>query len=284
MSDSMLLTRNTLLCPVCLLLICATSWKASAAIPQAAKDDSRYKLGYLVVTYYPGVSNDGTGDSLAGHQEAVNDAFGNGLVALFPSGTYIISDTLRCRAFHPASGTNTDGSIKLGDNPFRTNAFILQGSGLGPRPVIKLATTTVSDFGNTSVPRPLMLYRLYRSTEYPNQPQVDPPAATPLGAPSGYKVDSSSFFDSELRNLDLDCNGHPGAIGVAFPAAQGSLIANVRVEATNAFAGFYGLPGRNWGAVNIEVNGGLYGIRTGSATGSPTAGSTILGARLVGQT
>jgi len=255
-----------------------------ADIPQAAKDDPRYKLGYLVVTYYSGVTNNGTGDSLAGLQAAVNDAYSNNLVALFPSGTYVISDSLRCRDFHVASGTNTDGSVKLGANPCQSKAFILQGSRLGARPVIKLADTPVGNFGDTNNVRPLLMFRLYQSTQYPNQPAVDPPDTNILGAPTGYQVDSSYLFNWELRYLDFDCNGHAGAIGVVFPSAQGSLIANVRVNATNAFAGFYGLPGRNWGAVNIEVNGGRYGIRTGTAAGSACAGSTILGARLIGQT
>ncbi|HPA16334.1 MAG TPA: hypothetical protein PLU30_01210 [Verrucomicrobiae bacterium] len=255
-----------------------------AAIPQAAKDDPRYKLGYLVVTHYPGVATNGTGDSLAGLQAAVSDAYTNNLVALFPSGTYVISDTLRCRDFHLASGTNASGGIVLGANPCQTKAYILQGSSLGPRPVIKLADAPASDFDNTNSVRPLLMYRLYESTNYPNSPQVDPPGTNPLGAPVGYEVDSSYLFDWELRNMDLDCNGHAGAVGVVFPGAQGSMIANVRVNATNAFAGFYGLPGRNWGAVNVEVDGGRYGIRTGGPAGSTCAGSSIFGARLVNQT
>lgn len=208
-----------------------------AAIPQAAKDDPRYRLGYLVVTHYAGVDPSGTSDSLAGLQAAVNDAHANKLVALFPSGNYSISDT-------PAG-----------------------------------------DFDNANSVRPMLMYRLYKSTDYPNSPQMDPPDTNILGAATGYEVDSESLFHWELRNLDFDCNGHAGAVGVVFPAAQGSIIANVRVNATNAFAGFGGLPGRNSGALNIEVDGGRYGIRTGrSIAGEYGAGSSIFGARLANQT
>jgi hypothetical protein len=256
-----------------------------ATIPQAAKDDPRYKLGFLVVSHYAGVNTNGTADSLAGLQAAVNDAYTNGLVALFPSGTYLISDTLRCRAYHLASGTNADGSIKIGANPCSTRSFTLQGSSCGPRPVIKLADLPVGNFDSTTSPRPLLMFRLYHATQYPNAPPVEPPDTNILVAPPGYSVDSSYLFDWELRNLDFDCNRHAGAVAVVFPAAQGSLIANVRVNATNAFAGFYGLPGRNWGAVNIEVDGGRYGIRTGlSVAGEYGAGSSVFGARLIGQT
>lgn len=255
-----------------------------AAIPQAAKDDPRYKLGYLVVTHYAGVDTNGVSDSLAGLQAAVNDAYSNNLAALFPSGTYLISDTLRCRAFHLAAGTNTDGSIDLGANPCQTYAYVLQGSTLGSRPAIKLVNAPAGNFDNTNNVRPLLMYRLYQSTNYPNLPQVDPPDANILDAPVGYNVNVDYLFEWELRNLDFDCNGHAGAVGVVFPADQGAVIANVRINATNAYAGFYGLPGASYGAVNIEVNGGRYGIRTGTVAGVGAAGSTVLGARLLGQT
>ncbi len=258
---------------------------ASAAIPQAAIDDPRFKLGYLVVTHYAGVDTNGVGDSLPGLQEAVNDAYTNNLVTLFPAGTYQISDTLHCRAFHLASGTNASGSLVLAVNPCTSMSYVLQGSGLGPRPILKLAAASAADFDNTNAVRPLLLFRLYQSTNFPNAPMEPPPSTNVLASAEGYKIDSSYLFDWELRNLDLDCGGHAGAVGVVFPAAQGSLIANVSVNATNATAGFQGLPGRNWGAVNVGVFGGRYGIRTGiTASGSLCAGSTLLGVRLEGQT
>lgn len=258
---------------------------APAVLPQAAIDDPRFRLGYLVVTHYAGVDTNGVGDSLPGLQEAVNDAYTNNLVALFPPGTYRISDTLHCRAFHLASGTNASGGLVLAVNPCTSLSYVLQGSGLGPRPVLKLAAAPAADFDTTNAVRPLLLFRLYQSTSFPNAPMEAPPSTNVLVAPTGYKVDSSYLFNWELRNLDLDCGGHAGAVGVVFPAAQGSLVASVSVNATNAFAGFHGLPGRNWGAVNIEVFGGRYGIRTGiTASGSQCAGSTLLGVRLEGQT
>lgn len=255
-----------------------------ADIPQAAKDDPRYKLGYLVVTHYSGVDPTGANDSLSGLQAAVDDAYTSGRVTLFPSGTYVISNTLRCQAFHRTTGTNTDGSVKLGTNPCQTNTFILQGSRLGSRPVIKLAAAPAADFDDTVNVRPVLLFRLFQSTAYPNEPAVDPPESTPLAAPPGYKIDSSYLFNWELRDLEIDCAGHTGAVGVVFPAAQGSLLANVRVQATGAYAGVYGLPGRNWGAVNLEVEGGRYGIRTGGPAGSSCAGTSLFGVRLVDQT
>jgi len=65
---------------LCLTLVVGLPANLFATIPAAAKSDPRYGLGYLVVTYYPGVNTNGTGDCRAGIQEALNDAFTNNQV------------------------------------------------------------------------------------------------------------------------------------------------------------------------------------------------------------
>ena len=47
---------------VCVLLLVGCLGETMAAIPERAQQDPRYALGYVVVTHYPGVSSDGTGD------------------------------------------------------------------------------------------------------------------------------------------------------------------------------------------------------------------------------
>lgn len=104
-----------------LLLGGAGCWLAGslpAAIPDSARADPRFALGYLVVTHYAGVRNDGTGDSTAGLQQAVDDAYANDLVAFFPLGTYLISDTLRLFQWRPL---NADGSQAA--NPYKQKSF-----------------------------------------------------------------------------------------------------------------------------------------------------------------
>jgi hypothetical protein len=66
-----------------LVLACGLG-QAAADVPKDARKDSRYALGYVVVTHYPGVSSDGTGDSTAGIQSAINDAYAKRMAVLFP--------------------------------------------------------------------------------------------------------------------------------------------------------------------------------------------------------
>ena len=49
--------------------------------------------------------------------------------------------------------------------------------------------------------------------------------------------------------------------------AQNVSIENVKVLATNAFAGFCELPGAGGAAANLEVAGGRYGVIQGSELG-----------------
>jgi hypothetical protein len=65
--------RSHVLAFLCLTLVVGLPANLFATIPAAAKSDPRYGLGYLVVTYYPGVNTNGTGDCRAGIQEALNE-------------------------------------------------------------------------------------------------------------------------------------------------------------------------------------------------------------------
>ncbi|MBI5692613.1 MAG: hypothetical protein HZC55_21240 [Verrucomicrobia bacterium] len=259
----------------------------SAAIPDAARADPRFRLGYLVVTHYPGVRSDGTGDATAGLQQAIDDAYAANLVCFLPLGTYVISDTLKCVQWHPL---RADG-VSLEPNPLKTAAYQFvgeHGSG-GARPLIRLVPTaaTAARFADSARPRPMLLLRLYESTRYPNPARTEP--VDVMATIDGWLNDTSYLFDCRLSNVDFDCGGQAGAIGVVWPAAQGAYVESVRVDARGAHAGFYGLPGRNSGAINLEVVGGEYGIRHGyGAAQAPNrevcAGVTIVGARLIGQT
>jgi hypothetical protein len=270
-----------------MLAFCAGVQALGAAIPEAARADPRFRLGYLVVTHYEGVRADGGGDSTRGLQQAIDDAYAANLVCLLPLGTYRISDTLKCVQWHPLKA---DG-VSLESNPFKTAAFQIAGEhgADGRRPQIRLVPTgaTAAQFGDAARPRPMLLLRLYESLRAPNPPRTEP--ADVMGAPEGWRIDTSYLFDCRLRNLDFDCGGYAGAIGVVWPAAQGASVESVRVDARGAHAGFYGLPGRNWGGIDLEVTGGEYGIRHGYGAGQAAnrevcAGVTLVGVRLAGQT
>lgn len=259
---------------------------AIAAIPAAARADPRFRLGYLVATHYSGVRSNGTGDSTAGLQEAIDDGFSNALVVWLPHGTYLISDTLHCLQWRELKA---DG-VSLEANLFKEKPCALVGEhrsdGARPRLLLKPTAATAPLFSDPARPRPLLMLRNLQATTAPAKPKNLP--ADILDAPAGWSIDTSYVFNAEVRNLEFDCGGQRGAIGVVWPAAQGSQVERVKVTATGAHAGFYGLPGRNWGAIDIEVVGGEYGIRcgygAGQATRDPVAGVTIVGARLTHQT
>ncbi|MBN1673176.1 MAG: hypothetical protein JXR37_19180 [Kiritimatiellae bacterium] len=250
---------------------------SSAAIPEPAKADPRYALGYVVVTHYPGVRADGTGDATAGIQAAIEDAYADGRAVLFPAGTYLISDTLKCYEWNFWHAKHPKGPQAR--NPDKRN-HVLIGSTLGVnRPLIKLAPNAAL-FADPAKPRPMLAYRAFGAVNANGTAPVEPD--DPLrGTPPNFRDAVAVLFDSELRGLDFDCNGNPGAVGVAFRGAQDSSIENVRVLAAGATAGIRGIPGRNGGAANIEVVGGRYGL---DLIDGGLAGTIAVGVRLTGQT
>lgn len=262
--------------------------------------DARYPLGYLVVTAYGAIPDDGLDDTAA-IQAAINDAFPRKLAVFLPTGTYDISDTLKCQQWMQITSTtvNSCGNtvLNFGSGPFRQAevgyGFVLIGehSASGGRPKIRLMPSTASDFDTKTNPRPLLMLRNYKPLTSPavgTNPQ--PAADNPMGAPDSdptdgvteWAIDTSFVFNCVFQNIDFDCGGHPGAIGVCWPAAQGSCLADSKVDATDAYAGFYGLAGRDWGAINIEVIGGDYGILAGTK-GDYSAGAVAVGVKLVNQ-
>jgi len=225
-----------------------------------------FKLGFLDVTLYDGwqghpVDPTGEKDATLALQKAIDDAYDYQLAAIFPAGTYKISDTLRVvrknrRAFaHP----NT-----------------VVGSTKGARPVIRLADNAPG-FNDPDNPKPLMW--IWTTSRDEERPFGTPAREYPLP----YRKHGNMSFQMMICDIDFDCNGtngNAGAAGLRFCGAQGSSIHNVKVDATDAFAGFWDIPSRSSaGAANIEVEGGRYGLYLESG-----CSSTIVGAVLRNQT
>jgi hypothetical protein len=225
------------------------------------------------------VTTNGTGDSTAGIQQAIDDAFALNKTVLFPPGTYQISDSLKCY--------NWQLWDPLRDRSDTINAVLecntLWGSASATnRPVIKLAASA-SHFDDTNHPRPLISFRNFAAANSNAVAKVlpaDPLPTDALGTPENFTDAAASLFCNELRGIDFDCNGHAGAFGVFFRAAQGSAIVDVRVDATDAYAGIWGVPGRNSGGMNIEVEGG----KTGLILDGSIAGTVLTGVNLFNQT
>jgi len=230
-------------------------------------------LGYIVVTNYPGVHNDGTGDSTAGIQQAIDDGFVSKKTVLFPAGTYIISDSLKCYRWQLWNVIKNKAN-----NNDPNSCHTLWGSSVSTnRPILKLATNAPL-FDSAGAPRPMISFRNFRALNLDGIVPIEP--LHPMRDPSNFDDWPSSLFYDDLRGIDFDCAGHAGAVGIFFTAAQTATLENVRVDATGAHAGIWGVPGRNSGGMNLEVEGGEIGIIIDGST----AETMLSGIRLFNQT
>ena len=256
------LARGLLACAVAAALLAALAPSAHA---QGVDDPER---GYLNVVVHSGrtpsqfatdTATAATANTTA-LQSALNYAYTNFLVAFFPAGTYYVNGTLEAASVRQA-GVSAENSPH----------HVLVGSTAGSlRPLIRLASNAPS-FDTVGGKKAVIRF---------SHDDTDPDLI--------YNNQNQNFY-SMLRGIDVDCNHHRGAVGVQFDAAQDSSVENVRVTATDAFAGFYGLPSRAAGAVNIEVQGGQYGIYHIAEGTAPdglgsAAGTVVAGAILANQT
>lgn len=257
-----------------LSVIILMPYELISAIPQSAQDDPRFAMGYLVVTYYDGVNPDGTGDSGPGIQEAIYDAFDNDLVVFFPPGVYQVNDALKCYYW-----SFWDATRNKPRNPPGNKAYALVGSSSGiSRPIIKLAPDAAG-YDDPSNPRPVVVWRYFTATNSEGVNRVEP--ENPLsGVPDNFRDQPNVIFGWMFRNIDIDLSNNPGAIGGVFYSAQYCGVMDTRIDATNGYAGIYGVPGRNSFIGNVEVEGGKYGI----VNDASAAGSVLVGARLYNQT
>lgn len=267
-------------------LMCLPS---AADIPEKARQDARFQLGYLVATAYPGVASDGSGDSTAGLQQAIEDAYREDMTLLLPAGEYTITKPLTCiewqirpKASAPGENENylsgTGEKILVnGIDPMEANHVLIGESRDGRRPVIRLAKDA-QGFDDPEHPTPMITFRCIRATI--EGITSIPELKHPLETPEGFENATAILFNEKMANIDFDCGGHPGAIGLHTVMAQDSTLLNIRVNAEGAFAGIQGVPGRNSVTGNIEVVGGRYGLMVEGSI----AGSVIAGARLSNQT
>lgn len=203
----------------------------------------------------------GTNDVTEKLQRAVNYARDNTKTLFIPSGTYKISKTIECIVDH------TDVDTHQGEG-----AVVIVGSSV-KRPVIKLADNS-PDFQGTGMPNqtngPNAIFEL-RSDSYPSKK-------------------SSWIFYCGIRSIDIDLGkGNPGAIGISWASAQSAFLEDISIEATGAWAGIAGFPGRNALTGNVQVNGGRFGFYFTKSDDTETlwgdgVGYTLVGCKLLNQT
>ena len=240
-------------------------WTPPPHIAAIGADSARlFGMGVLDVTLYDGwegnpVDKTGRQDSYIALQKAIDDAHDYQLVAYFPAGVYMVSNTLKV----------IRKSVKA---RFHTNN--ITGSSKGDKTTIRLAANAPG-FNNPANPKPVIWYWAVRGGK-------QMPFGTPAQAHSTKEADHqySIGFLTSIQNITIDCNGrrgNTGAVGLRFPAAQVSGIHHVRILAEGAYAGCDGIPSRSsGGASNLEIVGGQYGILCPSGAGSPIASVTLM--------
>jgi len=201
------------------------------------------QFGYFDVTKPPyGAKGDGITDDTAAIQRAVTEARDARVVAYFPPGTYLVSDTIQM-----IQGTVDYGPVPAAEweETWNVREFpcVLAGPATGPRAVIRLRDAT---FRNPSAPRPVLDFW---SRHSPPRIAWDPE-----------KNKANVNYNQTLRHLDIDLGaGNPGAMGVSMYSAQGSSIAEVTIRAHGAFAGLASGTGPGGGIHEVTVEGGRYG-------------------------
>lgn len=231
----------------------------AAAIPVPVAISPSRDIGYLDVTQEP-FRADPTGerDSTEAIQHAVIAARDARLVCFFPSGTYVISDTISCeqpvhKRDRPA-GYDGHTQHYWGD---RDHPCILMGPAHGPRPVLRLRPKDHS-FTDPAMPKPALYVWAQTRDDAPGKDE-----------PEWGKEQPNISFNQIVRGIDIDVRGSAGAIGLRHAGSQGSTAEDMTILAEGAFAGLYNCPGQGGGTFNIEVIGGDYGLYATAASRFP---------------
>ena len=270
------------------LLTCSVYSQAAAAIPTVASQDSRYALGYLVCDHYANVESNGTGNSTSDLNTCIRDAYLNQLVAYLEvcNGVYMINDTLQAYEWAPWNSSQN----RMSAAPINNN--VLRGAKCTPttRPEIKLMTTAPL-FDNINAVRPMVAYRTFGAinedgigTPQPSHPLATWTSNTGAGDPPNYREQGSIGFYEIFEGIDLHTNGHDGAIGITMQSAQGGLLANTTITATDSIAGIFNPPGRNSLTTNVEIIGGDYCVLEGQHTTPNIQLAPTIGILMVGMT
>ncbi|HBE04724.1 MAG: hypothetical protein A2096_13035 [Spirochaetes bacterium GWF1_41_5] len=233
-------------------------------LPLKAANNKYTELGCLDVTLY-GADPSGEKDSTKAIQKAVREAYEYNLVCFFPSGTYLVSDTINCIQF--ASDYNNANTIK---------ANVLVGSSKGKRPVIKLADNAAG-FNDDSVKETEIDWKKKEIEKKTTLKAVfnfwqNPPNSDPNTVDIEFN-NGNRNYNQVIKGLAIDLSGkdHKGAVGIRFKGAQGCAAQDITIIASNSFAGVFGMPGNGASVANIEIIGGEYGIYSDLSLPGPLA-------------
>jgi hypothetical protein len=226
---------------------------AENAAAQPAQRSSLLPLGLVDVTAEP-FRADPTGqtDATVPIRQAMEEARRRKAAVFFPTGVYLVSDTLEYCFDRAASRKGKDSPC------------VLIGSRQGPdRPKLHLAPNAP---GYQDVQRPKMVLHIW--------------ARSPQDADVAQPIISMNQI---VLNLDIEIGaGNPGAVAIHHDAAQGSGIEDVTIQLGDGLAGVVGLQAGGGGTHNVTVIGGSYGIDASDcrATAPTVSGVTLIGQRI----
>lgn len=213
-----------------------------AQLPPGIDENELYKNGLLDVTLF-GADSTGVLVSTDAIQTAVNVARDNSLICYFPSGTYLVDDTIKCMK----------PSIFRNNRWEEQNRYCVLVGSSDKRPLIKLVPGAAA-FQDPE--KPIAVFWFWSMCFYAGNC-----SEACMGNEDPNCNNSAINYNQSFRNIDIDLGGNPGAAGIKHAAAQGASIEDVKINATGAFAGLYNPTGGVAGGVfNIEVEGGMYGI------------------------
>lgn len=217
--------------------------------------------GVLDITRPPfSVDNSGGSDTTASIQAAIDFAHNRSLVAYFPVGTYLISDTIQCTStFDWHTEENNTWPSR-----FTPHVLIGQHSGVGPRPRLVLAGNSLG-FEDASVPK--IVVHFATISYDPNNKQAK------VG-----QEQANVNFNQLFRGIDIEVlAGNAGAIGIYHRAAQGSSVQDCTISMGSGHTGLAGAAGSGGSHAGVTVVGGRIGLDLSESQPAPTvSGMTLI--------
>jgi len=206
-----------------------------------AANDPSIQRGLVPVTLFGATPDDDTDDTKA-ILAALAAARDQGMVTYIPSGTYLVSDTLKCRQQASHNG-------RRWVEQRRKPCVVVGADGGGKRPLLKLAPNATG-FDDPRNPKALIWFW--------SQPVRGPHA----GSDDPLHGDPTISFNQVIKGIDIDLRAakNSGAVAIRHAGSQGSTIEDVSIFAQGAFAGLYDTPGQGGGVYNGHVFGGRYGV------------------------
>lgn len=229
--------------------------------------------GLLDVTAAPyGADPSGRRDATTALQQAVEDARDARLIVHLPAGRYLVSHTIAgiqgiiARDTWPYEGFADDWVA----NASFEYPCVVRGPATGGRAVLVLADGAPG-FADITQPKPVV--HLW---------------ARPWDETFRGRDQPSINFNQMIVDVDFELGrGNPGAVAILHQGAEGSVIEDVAIDATGAFAGVQTAPGSGGGIHGVSIRGGRYGfyVREPGAKMRGSQPSPVMsGVRLDGQT